>query len=223
MSSFLKKLSKIDSRTKYSVYGWIREMEKRLDIQHVPLMITSICILYYHQDEIFDIVGDGFKLSLDKKCITKCNNNHGEKVYGFIQVPSNQSCIHQWDLKLNLSGSSCVNVIGISSENNPSTNSVISDMNCHRYPLWMDGKLNTITCGTSQFAFCREYCDRLDGDETVSIVLDLKLNHIRFVINGEDNGVAYDDIAVGSDIEYRLFIGLYEKSNIVQILNFRQL
>ena len=77
MSSSFKKLSKIDKRTKYSVYGWIREMEQALDLSQVPMMISSICILYFHKDPIFDsnLIGTSTKLSADKKCITKGSTN----------------------------------------------------------------------------------------------------------------------------------------------------
>ena len=56
MSSLLKKLSKIDDRTKLTVYGWIRQQEKSLRLRNIPSMITAICILYARDDEIFEII-----------------------------------------------------------------------------------------------------------------------------------------------------------------------
>ena len=40
LMSFLKKLSKIDDKTKYGVHGWIRKAEKELQLGHIPLMIS---------------------------------------------------------------------------------------------------------------------------------------------------------------------------------------
>ena len=110
MSSMFKKLSKVDKKQKYCVYGWIREMEQALDINHVPLMISSICILYFHEEEMFDGVGDHVTLSKDKKCITN-NATKQTKNYGIIEISSNEECIYQWDLKLNLKACSGWNSI----------------------------------------------------------------------------------------------------------------
>ena len=54
--SLFKQLSKIDSRTKYSVYGWIKSQEKQLKLRDIPSMISALCILYFRDDEIFDII-----------------------------------------------------------------------------------------------------------------------------------------------------------------------
>ena len=60
----LKQLSKIDKRTKYSVYGWIREEEKALKLSKIPSMISAMFILYFREDEIFGVIrNDHFKLS----------------------------------------------------------------------------------------------------------------------------------------------------------------
>ena len=48
-------LSKVDKRTKYSVYGWIREYEKALNLSTIAHIISSISILYFRDDGIFDI------------------------------------------------------------------------------------------------------------------------------------------------------------------------
>ena len=71
MASCWRKLSKIDRRTKYAVYGWIRKAEQELQLSHTPLMVSSICILYYVEDEIFEQTADTVKISKRGKCITK--------------------------------------------------------------------------------------------------------------------------------------------------------
>ena len=57
MSSWLKKLSKIDDRTKLAVYGWVSNEERLLHLNHIPIMISSICVLYFYDDEIFEVPG----------------------------------------------------------------------------------------------------------------------------------------------------------------------
>ena len=82
MATQLKLLSRIDKVTKYAVYGWIREKEKQLKLGTVPSAIATICVLYYREDEIFDILNEEIKASENKKVIKKiseirgiCDNN----------------------------------------------------------------------------------------------------------------------------------------------------
>ena len=58
-----------------------------------------------------------------------------------------------------------------------------------------------------------------DGDE-ISINLDLKQGNIRLSINGDDQGVAYDNIKQSKSIKYRLFVSLYSVKDCVELLNF---
>eukprot|EP01084_Bolivina_argentea_P297692 512906_1 len=106
----LKLLSKIDKRTKYVVFGWIRNNEKTLQLSHIPVMISSICILYFRDDEIFAITGTKVKLSNNKKCIEKIKKEMawGNSSYGINEISSKDNIVCQWDLKIN----KCTNSYG---------------------------------------------------------------------------------------------------------------
>ena len=96
-----KALSKIDKRTKFAVYGWIRNHEKQLNVRHVPAMITAICILYFRNEERFNLTRDGIELSENKKRITKVINNYAwDDNYGLIEIPSLSESIYQWNMKI---------------------------------------------------------------------------------------------------------------------------
>ena len=44
--------------------GWIRKQEKMLKLHNVPTVVTSMCILYTREDEIFDKISDnGIKIN----------------------------------------------------------------------------------------------------------------------------------------------------------------
>eukprot|EP01084_Bolivina_argentea_P033899 62685_1 len=119
MALCLNKLSKIDKRTKYAVCGWIRNKEKSFKL-NIPLLISSICILYFRDDEIFAIIGTKVKLSNNKKCIEKIKKEMawGNSSYGINEISSKDNIVCQWDLKIN----KCTNsyggnvMIGISSK-----------------------------------------------------------------------------------------------------------
>eukprot|EP01084_Bolivina_argentea_P060852 111169_1 len=116
----LQKVNKIDKQTKYTVFGWIREMEKSFilvskiivawvlrylyKLTHVPMMLKSICILYYIDDEIFDetyVTGYWTHLSLDKKMAAVSEMSLGPKChYGVLKINSKSDNICQWDLTI---------------------------------------------------------------------------------------------------------------------------
>ena len=89
MSSLLKRISKVDTKTKYGIYGWIRRAEQELQLIHIPMLISSICILFYHEEEFFDIVSKKVKKSIDGKCITTMKSSKHNSNYGITEIASN--------------------------------------------------------------------------------------------------------------------------------------
>ena len=100
-----QKLSEVDLYTTYVVCGYIKQVEKELKLKHITFdAIVPICILYYYQDEVFDLTGYDVTKSNEGRCITKklfCfhedwnNNNHG-----FIKIHSMSSGVFTWTLKI---------------------------------------------------------------------------------------------------------------------------
>ena len=64
----------------------------------------------------------------------------------------------------------------------------------------------------------RKYMNR----DKVSVLLDLKQRIIRFFINDENQGIAYENIQIGNNIRYRMFVSLFFADNSVSILGFSQ-
>ena len=56
--SLKKALSQTNEQTKYAVYGWIRNEERKLQLSHIPTIITSICVLYFREEDFFEFAGD---------------------------------------------------------------------------------------------------------------------------------------------------------------------
>ncbi len=222
MSSCFKLLSKIDQTTKYVVYGWIREAEVELKLVHIPMMISSICILYYRDDEIFDITGDDIKLSQNKKCITeigaeyRCNCN-----YGIIEVSSNSDNVYRWDLKIIkqpqqywsiFAGLSSVRKLGdiwsLCRENGGAS-------------IYMYANLGSIYDANK--AHWTMYGQRFRENDTVSIILDLQKQQITYLVNEEDQGIAYKNIIKNDDIKYQLLVVLRNHNDCVEITNFNKI
>lgn len=212
MSSSWKLLSKIDKKTKYCVYGWVREMEKELKIQHVPMMISGITILYFRDDEIFNAVTKNVKLSNNNKCITKCGDT-GNVIgvgYGIIEVPSMSDMKYKWSFQINKSENSHV-VIGIIDSK--------KNINDNDYPVFgvyliTDNdimKSDGVRCFTGTGA-------RYTNNDIFSLILDLQNMKVDICINDKEQDIAFDNITKGIDIKYRLFVALLQHSESVEII-----
>ena len=60
-----------------------------------------------------------------------------------------------------------------------------------------------------------------DNWNEIVIILDLNMKRISFHIDGEDKGIAFEDIACGDDICYRLAVTIYDSDDSVEIVNFK--
>ena len=82
-------------------------------MSHIPPSISDICILYYYQAEVFDIVSKNVVKSSDSTSITAKDVIQGwdNANYGILDIESNTDNKYRWDFQLKLSG--CDVMIGI--------------------------------------------------------------------------------------------------------------
>ena len=207
-----KQLNKIDKRTKYSVHGWIRNKEKSLRLTTIPSMINAICILYFRDDEIFDVINDeNVKLSANKKIITKFATRYFVHYnnYGIMEIAPTSNLIYQWDLRIVRCNDTFGIIFGITSN--------------QKARAFKDGYHFAFSNGkkTKPNEFWQLYGKKVTTGDIASIHLDFKKGQIKLIINGTDQGIAYGNIdAVSKDIKYRLFVCLNSKNDSVEILNF---
>ena len=209
-----KQLKKIDKRTQYSVYGWIRNQEKTLRLRNVPSMISSVCILYFRDDEIFDVIGDDIKLSENKKSVTKIekDRNYANNSYGIIEISSMSNLIYQWDLKIVQKKKADALAVGIASNQIPNKQ-IENDKDGIFY-----------VCGDHGHIFGDSIDEQIDAkfdtNDIVSIHLDLQKLQISFAINGEKKGSSFKKIQKASEIKYRLVVSLGNTGDCIEIINF---
>ena len=219
----LKQLNQIDKPTKYSVYGWIRETETQFKLKHTPSMITAICILYFRDDEIFDINNRNekkIKLSSNRKSITKIGdimtNNIGwnNNTYGTIQISSMNNMVYKWDIKIIKAISRCSIIVGITSNNIPDKFIGNSRNPGVYYAFWSHGKKGAHNI---PMAICG---DDFGTNDQVSIYLDLNNAQIGFYINENLQEIAFRNIVRSKNVTYRLFVSMWNIGESVEIINF---
>ena len=218
MAASFKHLSNVGDRTKCSVYGWIRKAEQKLHLSSIPLLVQSLCILYFREDEIFEIIPDDVIPSENHRTITKINEDGWDNnTYGIEEIPSESSLVCQWDLRIIRCDGEGVG-FGISSGRLPNGNVVEDDMAGHNYLYWCEG---AVYRGT----YWREYGNTTYGaGDVVSMRLNLKRSGtIRFFVNGVDQGIAFIRLRKGPSIKYRLQCSLETIGNSMEVIGFRYL
>ena len=190
MEASLKRLSKIDTKTRYTVHGWVRNMEKKLKLAEIPTMLISICILFYEDNDRFDRVGSNLKLLKDGTCLKVIKSTPHRWIleeancgYGAIQIPSKDTSIYRWDLKFR-SSFSCE--FGIDSS---------------------AGYFYNLSFSNQRSA-------------KISLILDLKTSDIKYSINNNTEKSMYKGFTRGDDITFRFKIYLKSKGQSVELLHF---
>lgn len=223
MSSNLKLLSKINKKTKLSVDGWIREMEKALQLEAIPKLINAIIILYHRDDEIFETVSKNVKLSANKKCITLEKESYGmaqNNNYGIIEIDSMSDIKCRWDLKINLSGTSkSATDVGIASIK---TKKDFRDQDPIHYHCFIkENDLGFIAIFKQTSSYEWEDTEKtLQKDDTLSILLDLSSKQVRFLINGQDQDIVFNDVKKEKAVKYRLHASFEAINDSVEIISF---
>ena len=212
-------LSKIDPRTKVGVYGWIRKAEKELRLTHIPSEISDICVLYYYQYEIFDVVSIQVKVSEDRRSIAKLSGGWNNTNYGIMEIESNTNNIYCWDFKMKKLHSYHV-MIGIMDKKYMNADRYfLRDAKKVTYCQWGAGyTFNTMKGKWPSQSLDREHLFQ-QGDK-VSMRLDLSESKLTFVINDRVQINAYNDIPKSDEIQYKMFVTMWNRDICVEILNF---
>ena len=179
-------------------------------------MIQAICILYFRKDEIFHVVKNNeIKLSENKKIITKISNDKCWNNSNFgIKIPSETDSLYLWSLRINKCEEPGV-LLGIGSSDQ-TVNTAFSD---NGY-FFCGGLKYTRKCVSGWSNYCK--CQGFKEGDNVSIHLDLRKSEIKLIINGKDQGVAFENIAKSKEITYHMFVTLRNINDSVEIVDFTQ-
>eukprot|EP01084_Bolivina_argentea_P104079 186397_1 len=219
MTTVLKRLSVIDDRTKYGVYGWIRKAEQELQLPHIPLMISNICILYYNYD-IWNQTITNSKIKIDDKSISTSNNIGYKYRVAFGTKEISAPMINKWHLSIGNGYKSRYIVIGIIDSytahwSDWSMNGNFYNELNNGYGLkGIDGALfhggnkptedYSITMGSTKGYF--------DCGDKIEMILNLQDGILKYVINDKDKGVR---IRVTKGSKYKLCVALCESCSLV--------
>ena len=214
-----KQLSKIDSRTKDAVNGWIRNTEKALKTNNVPAMINTICILYFREYETFDkdLISQLLTVDSEYKYISSDNDTNGP-IFSASAFGSN-ICVkgrkYYWMIKIE-EGTELISKsinIGIIENDAAKKNEIGWYFESYGYSYHNNGSTWNKGCSGG---ITKMYGDFMNVGDIIHVWLDLKdSNTLSYGKNDKHYGVAFD---IDNDKEYRLAVQLQNAK--ISIQNF---
>ena len=218
MSSKLKQLKEIDTKTKYTVSGYIRKKHKLLFkssnyllFQNIPISVSSLCTLYYHCMDHFEIINKQLSVSNNNKTLTKHENGMVNSSYGSWLIQSTSDYIYKWNLEY----SDNYFIVGIASEPFGTDLSFCNDKRGKHYCFCPS--FNTIHCHKYSSGTFRKCEKRLSLDKEIGLELDLKKKQLS-VFNDKDKMVIFDNLEIGKDIAYRLAVRMCYTDSTITII-----
>ena len=105
MTTVLQQVKGIDTNTIYTVSGYIREQHELLKsspytlFQNIPREIPSLCTLYYHANDYFEIIGKNTSVSKDGYTLSKQESGGWDNTtFGSYTLSTKSKCIYRWNL-----------------------------------------------------------------------------------------------------------------------------
>ncbi len=219
----------IHKRTRNILCGFIRR-----NTSNLPEGIIKFILLYYYDDEYFDIYTEDIVLSPDRKTVLdKGSDDWHNTIYGKHSILSTEAKICKWYLKLGKSQM----FYGVAPGSHP-YKWIIDIGICSDFDLKM--KCYTLEYGESTkfYSYHSKQCINSHQDpnkyidygerwyrpgDTICIELNLVEKIIKFHLNGQDQGVAFENVECGDDIYYKLAVTIYHKFTQLTIVKYDEI
>ena len=231
MTTSLKVLKYIDQRTKFVVFGYIREYENKLSLYiNISPGICYICLAYYFLGEYFEKAGNQFIISNDKMTVTKKQesykyeySNWNNTAYGKLWINSTIPQIIKWKFKINELGCLSGICFCLVSKDNRCNENCMSRDSKKDYPNY--GFCNKLLTIINDDEAIEEKSDDAEKFEKNDIVLMI-FNTIKreFYCQNADqiNLITIKNIKIGDNIRYKMAIQMYDSFNSVQLIYFNK-
>ena len=112
MSFTFSNVKKIKHDDKFIVFGYIKQLQKKLSLQNIPQLITYLCLAFYHLgiDSFEKCHGLNIKISHNNQNISKSKFGHSHYLYDMAfckrWIKTNKQQIMKWKLRMDKIGPS---------------------------------------------------------------------------------------------------------------------
>ena len=232
MLSIVTRCKLADDNTKDVVFGYTKDIEKKLLSLNMPLLIKYLCLNYYFIDESFGIHGENIVVN-EAHDTAKYNVKHGSTnvfgmtVYGNSIIDVNDTSINEYLWRFNILSQSddpCGFYIGIDSSNKKHINTDFSWIatNSSPYyafsatgPLYLNKSLN----GNASLPINTHTASTWKADDIIKMTLNVKTQKLKLFVN-ESLERQINDIEL-NDTRYNLAIVLSRIGQKIQLMQFK--
>ena len=178
--------------------------------------------MYYWMREYFDDF-DETQLSRSKNKLLLQNKpdtartGYSHSSFGKIKVDSTSNSIYQWKLKLIGSISPASAMLGVSTSTRVSVDYIMNmDGKSYAYNGYAQKYINVDGSPSDVIDYGVTY----GSGDIVGIILDLSKREISFSVNDEVQGVAFEEVECGDDVQYRLAVAFVSSDVSIQLIEF---
>ena len=213
----------MDQQTKDIVHGYTRCVQDSFPDDSIFYTISEIIIhwilLYVHPHDIFDAKNTHctYKLSQDKLAVTKEEYSNEGCCYLTRRA---EKGIHTWQFRLTQVDPDLYSVtIGVYKTTyalDPS-DAVRTAPGKYVYGWMLCDDEETYLVGDGQKAENENYAKSCQQGDIVEMILNLNESNFRYKVNGEDYGIAFDNI---EETEYVATVSMYEENDTIEIMSY---
>eukprot|EP01084_Bolivina_argentea_P188005 323726_1 len=223
--STLSNVQKADKRSKYIVFGYIREIESKLNLENIPMLISYLCFSYHYDPEYISKARDDlFEISNDKRTVTAKKEEFSMKhtIYCNQWIHSMSNAIVKWTFKINHLPKMAILFFGLASEQKD--NGIYNDFGNSikgkppNYAIADDG--DRLINGLIPVTIARVNQHVLYSNDEVTYTLDLQNTTFGCKINNNNELILFEYIKQSNDIKYKMVIQIAGKGGSVTLKNF---
>ena len=204
----------VDKRSLYLICGFIN-ISAELHYLKIPMDVLKICAAFYLQNEYFSCFAHSYQLKSYSICRTITKTTRAEDcAFGNVPVDSTFQSIHRWTFEIldKRTGMS----FGITD---------YDDMMVHRDCFGYHGNHNYCVLALKSGRKMRRgqignYDIQMDDGDKVMMELNLKSKELLFYVNGKSMGAAFNDIACGVNIKYKMAVVFGRPKSSVCLLDY---
>lgn len=165
--------------------------------------------------EYFRISGDNIAIINDCRTIKKFRSGI-HTAYGKYIVHSVSDDIYQWTLRIDRGGNAGELVIGIASK-------IMTFLNepFYQYDEFENYSLNVCNGYIVTQNMFEQYSMKSQSNDVLLMELNMKLCTLSYYINGQFQGLAFDDIEKDEEVSYQLAVSLEGDQDGITLLDFK--
>ena len=219
----------IDQSQKDLVAGYFRQIQSLMNKHEhayydTPPLVVYLTILYYYIREYFTKCGVGMKINETGDKIDTISLEGESTAYGNIEIDGSSNRIYRWKIKImSIPQYSPIIAVGIDSSNKKWLNRYFyfkhQDSSYYVYKFTRN---RGFKYRNSRNEYANNYGHGIDVGDIITMELDTNKKMIRFYHNGEDQGIAFENIDFSENKKYHMAVFLYDPDICLQLIDFRQ-